>query len=93
MPSITILWDPPTNTGGNRIAISLYEIRIPELLYSVEEKSTIHSHAITANDSYIMFNMPYVVQVIAINTCENVSDPATITINVEASGKYMYWIM
>ena len=81
------------NTGGNWIAISLYKIRNPEILYSVEEESTIHSHAITANDSDIMFNMPHVVQVIAINTCEDVNDPATITINVEASGRYMYWDM
>ena len=81
------------NTGGNQIDILLYKIRIPELLYSGEEESTIHSHAITANGSYIMFNMPYMVEVIAINTCEDVSDPATIMINVEASGKYMYWDM
>jgi len=91
MPSITIMWDPPLKTGGNQIAISKYKITIPELKYSVEEESAIHSHAITVHGTHnIMFNMPYVVQVIAINTCEGVSDPANVTIIVEDSGKYMY---
>lgn len=88
--NITITWDPPMKIGGNRIAISLYKIRIPELLYSVEEESTIHSHTIIANGSYVMFNMPYVIQVVAINTCKDVSDPTNITITVEASGKHMH---
>ena len=87
------MWDPPLETGGNQIAISKYKIRIPELNYSVEEESAIHSHTIAANSTHIMFNMPYVVQVIAINTCEGVSDPANVTIIVEGSGKYMYWVM
>ena len=94
MASITIMWDPPANTGGIRIIISKYKIRIPELIYSVEEESTTYSHTITAESTHIMFNMPYVVQVIAINICEDISNPANATIIVEASGKYMYyWVM
>ena len=93
MPSITITWDPPANTGGYRIDISKYIVRIPDLTYSAEEESTTYSHTITTNGSYIMFNVPYMVQVIAMNTCEDIGDPANVTINIEASGKYMYWVM
>lgn len=91
MPSVTIVWDPPLQTGGNQDAILNYKVKIPELIY--EKKSTRNSHTITANGTHIMFNMAYLVQVIAINTCEDVSDPANATIIVEASGKYMHTAM
>ena len=82
------MWDSPVYTGGDRIAILDYRIQIPTINYSVEESGIATSHNITADSTNVMFNTPYDVEVTAINTCENESDPARISICIKANSKY-----
>ena len=89
MPSTTIVWDFPVYTGGDRITISKYRIQIPTINYTVEESGATQSHTIKEDGINVRFNTPYEVEVTAINTCGDESVPANITINIEASGKYM----
>ena len=89
MTSTTIMWDAPAYTGGDRITILKYRIQIPIINYTAEESGTTQSHTITADNTNIMFNTSYDVEVTAINTCEEESVPAHIVINIEGRGKYM----
>ena len=87
-PSNTIEWDAPVLTGGNVISIATYRITILQVSgYSEEESGT--AHTITADGSDVMFNTPYDVEVTAVNTCGLESNPASITVNIAASGEYI----
>ena len=75
-------------TGGNLISIATYRITIPAVVgYSEEEIGT--EHSITADGSDVMFNTLYDVEVTAVNTCGLESNPASITVNIAASGEYI----
>ena len=91
-PSVKIEWDPPLYTGGNGISILMYRITILETDYE-EESNTTRSHTITADSTNVMFNIPYEVEVTAINTCGDESTPASQTIIIEASGKNMHCVV
>ena len=86
MTSITIEWDPPVYTGGYGTSIQKYKITISEIDYSVEESGNALSHTITADSESVMFNTLYEVEVTVVNTSGDESDPASITIVIEASG-------
>jgi len=90
--SVAIEWDPPVYAGGNGISILMYRITIPETDYE-EESNTTRSHTITADSTNVMFNIPYVVEVTAINTCGDESAPASQTIIIEAIGKNMHCVV
>ena len=75
-------------TGGSLISIATYRITIPAVVgYSEEESGTVHT--ITADGSDVMFNTLYDVEVTAVNTCGLESNPASITVNITASGEYI----
>ena len=69
------------------ISIERYKIKILQVSdYSEEESGT--AHTITADGSDVMFNTLYDVEVTAVNTCGLESNPASITVNITASGEY-----
>ena len=70
------------------ISIERYKIKIIQVSgYSEEESGT--AHTITADGSDVMFNTLYDVEVTAVNTCGLESNPASITVNIAASGEYI----
>lgn len=81
MPYTRVMWDPPVYPEHK------YKIRIPEIYYSEEEDGTARTHTITGGSDGVMFNTPYEVEVTAVDKCENESNPAIITVNIEAGGK------
>ena len=85
-PSTTIAWDRPIYSGGMEIFIQKYIIKIPDIDYSEEESGTVYTHNIVSAD--LMFNKLYDVEVSAINTCSIESDPANISVNIEANSKF-----
>ena len=80
------------HTGGDGISILKYRITIPETDYEAESNTT-RSHTITADSANVMFNIPYEIEVTAINTCGDESAPASRTIIIEASGKNMHSVV
>ena len=75
-------------TGGNGVTIDSYRITIPAVSgYSKEESGT--AHTITANGSDVMFNTLYDVEVTAVNSDGQESNPASkIDVNISATGQY-----
>lgn len=89
--AITVLSNGSTNTG-NGLPIQSYNISLPEVDFSVTVGScndSSCSYTITANDSDMRFNTPYMLEVTSINTCGLESSPlAGETVEFIAHGEY-----
>ena len=83
-PSALIWWQTPLYTGGNGVSIENYEVAVNGQTTTVinDDSGTIITHTITA----IQYNTDYSVQVTAINTCGQESEPATVIISIKARG-------
>ena len=74
-------------TGGIGITIESYRITIPAVSgYSEEESGT--AHTITADGSDVMFNTLYDVEVTAVNSDGQESNPARVYVNITENGKH-----
>ena len=79
-------------TGGNGVTIESYRITIPAVSsYSEEESGT--AHTITADGSDVMFNTLYDVEVTAVNSDGQESNPARVYVNISATGQYNNYVI
>ena len=85
--SIFLKWDAPEFTGGNEIFTHRYTISIPNINYYTDKTCTEVEciHIIRADGGDVMFNTPYTVEVVAVNTCGDESSPQTIAVSFGAS--------
>ena len=92
-PSITLQWNESAYSG-NEFPIQKYRITIPGINYSEEmERTTVCnssqcSHILTADDRDVKFNITYLVNLTAVNTCDLESIPITENVEVVACRKF-----
>ena len=91
-PSVKVEWDPPLYRG-HRQGIILYVITIKAINYTrskIVNSTRRNSHIIQGGgETMIEFNKNYVVSVTTVGVCKVDSDPARISMRIEASGKYL----
>ena len=80
--SAVITWDPPSTTGGDGISITGYRIMSDNGLNNEADDM---NYIITG----LQYNTDYSVEVTAINSCGQQSEPASVVVNIEASVNYV----
>jgi hypothetical protein len=77
--SAVIQWQSPNNTGGNNISIINY-IMVTDNGQTASVSGDVFTYTITGLD----FNTDHIVEVTAVNSCGLKSEPAIVTVNIEA---------
>ena len=80
--SAVIRWDPPSTTGGDGISITGYGI--------MSSDNGLNLNEIVNDTTYTITDLEYItnysVEVTAINSCGQESEPASVVVNIEARG-------
>ena len=80
LSSAVIRWDPPSTTGGDGIFITGYRIM------SSDSGLNNEIDGMTYTITGLQYNTNYSVEVTAINSCGQESEPANVVVNIEARG-------
>ena len=81
--STVVQWEAPEETGG--VSISTYRVTVN--VEGMRMSENVSGNMFTLNISGLEYNTPYEVNVTAINSCGIPSEPATITVFINASGE------
>ena len=88
IPSTTIKWDAPLYRGQG---IAKYTIKIPSINYVTEDTNTSltrNYHIIAAEEGTgVKFNTLYAVEVSTVGVCGSESEPANVSVRIEATGE------
>ena len=87
--SAVVQWERPEETGGSGISISSYTVTVsggqimPESVSDDGRQNSPFSHTISGLD----YETDYTVRVVAINSCGDTSQPATIDVFIDAESQ------
>ena len=81
--SVLVLWQAPEETGG--VSISTYTVTVDGDGRIMSQN--ISGNMLTYNITGLEYNTDYEVNVTAINSCGIPSEPATITVFIDARGE------
>ena len=81
--SAVIQWQSPLYTGGDDISIMKYNI-----VTDNGQPKTVDGNVFTYTITGLRFNTDHIVEVTAVNSCGLESEPAIVTVNIEARGIY-----
>ena len=78
-------WQSLSFTGGSGISITSYTVTVDGDVSGTvsDDGNGLYTHTITGLD----YNTDYSVEVVAVNECGPPSQPATITVSIEARGQ------